>query len=569
MFLFFSAIKSYFLKAYSWLDKNLGLVFVYSIPFVLTGLFIETVRFLGFLRKFGLDTLVLLTISVTFGLILFRREEKKSEFLLMLYNLLRLLCVGIIFFTIVVAVITIKTGASLLGSGNGQQFINISTLMVMVFYIILLLLLPYIAKRFTLRGSVGLTLFAVFIYVFVSQFYAFSELYLQRAGRAVSLITLNDGNRMAKFWNTVFPLMDVVNANTPPNAVILHPPQLFPWPETGNQFVIRRFLYPRTLIAPEFWDGTQEIDAVLADNGGRNAAYHTEVIGWPIEIFPIKKVVLAETLKRETMVTSFLYNEVPFVPQLEESQPKGSYEGEVKVSPQDEITTIDAEFTVPGHAFVFHTSPLVVKSGTSLGMYYKNDHQLQVAPVVSFMDSMGVKRYLHYTPNWKSDPMNKILTAPEEKVVIVDALERIQAFEQAARHPVKDTYEVQLGIDMGYLQPLPYLYGQSIVLLDKNPNIPLESCVEEQCWTLLEHLIYRKKFAEAQEVITRLEPLYRGTPRLAFYTYKVVQGLGKPVEEQIANLQSAKKYWTDKEYFNLPLFILRKMGVEKMKKETK
>ncbi len=573
MFQFLSGIKPYFSRAYSWFDKNLGLIFVYSIPFVLTGLLIETVRFPGFLRKFGLDTLVLLTISLTLGLIHFRREnENKSEFLHMLYNLLRLLCVGIIFFTIVVTVIKIKTGASLLGSGSGQQFINISTLSIMVLYIIALLIVPYIAKRFTLKGRAGVVLFSLFIFIFVSQFNTFTELYLNRAGRAVSLITLGEKHRIAKFWNTVHPLMDVINENTPRNAVILHPPQLFPWPETGNQFVIRRFLYPRTLIAPEFWDGTQEIDAVLADNGGRNAEYHPEVIGWPIEIFPVKKIVLAVPLEKETMVTSFLVDDVPFVPQLEESEVNSSYEGEVEVTTEDELITLNAKFTVPGHAFIFHNAPLKVRQGTSLGMFYKNNYQLQVAPVVSFVDGAGVTRYLHHVPNWKFDPLNKTFTAPEEKVVIGDAWERIQAFERAAGHSLKDEYEVQLGIDMGYLQPLPYLYGQSILILDKNPSISLDTCVEEECWLLLEHLIYRKQFVEAQKVITKIEPLYRGTPRLAFYTYKVVAGLGKPLEEQVANLQSAKKYWTNKEYFNLPLFILRKMGVEKVvkvEKETK
>lgn len=565
---FWLRIKNYSLQLYSWFDKNLELLFVYSIPFVITGLIIETVRFIGFLRKFGLDTPTLMAVSLTMGLLWFKRENgRRNPLLQNLYNLLQFFCVAVVFFTLVVSILHVKTGASLIGSGSGQQFINLTTLFVIVMYIIALLVLPYVAKHFTLRGPVGTALFTIFIYIFILHFSAFSELYLLRAGRAMDLITLGENARIAKFWYTLFPLMDVINENTPRDAVILHPPQKYPWPETGNQFVIRRFLYPRTLIAPEFWDGRQEIDYILADNGGEGAKYHPENVGWPAEVFPVKKVTLAKPLKKQTIVTEFSYNNASFLPDLKEVKVEPGYEGKLEIDPADETVSISSSFTVPGHVYVMHSAALKVQQGSTLGLMYRNDHQVQVAPVVSFVDGAGKTQYLHYLPNLKSDPQQKqAWMGPEEKVEISDVVGRIQSFEINFGRQPKAEYEVYLGIDMGYLPPLPYLYGQSIVEIDKNPLPSSESCVGEECWLLIEHLVYSKEFASAQKVLHHIEPLYRGTPRHNFFVYKVIQGLGASKEEQVATLQATTKYWSDREYHNLPLFILKQMGVEKEKK---
>ena len=77
-----------------------------------------------------------------------------------------------------------------------------------------------------------------------------------------------------------------VKDNTLEDAVILIPPQGYPWPQTGNKFYLRYFLYPRTLVnGEEFKPNADlesgEVDFVLVVWGESNASQYGYTNGWP------------------------------------------------------------------------------------------------------------------------------------------------------------------------------------------------------------------------------------------------------------------------------------------------
>ena len=77
-----------------------------------------------------------------------------------------------------------------------------------------------------------------------------------------------------------------VKDNTPENATILIPPQGYPWPQTGNRFYLRYFLYPRTLIngeefSPKVDLDKGEVDFVLVVWGESSASQYGYTNGWP------------------------------------------------------------------------------------------------------------------------------------------------------------------------------------------------------------------------------------------------------------------------------------------------
>lgn len=60
---------------------------------------------------------------------------------------------------------------------------------------------------------------------------------------------LSYDQKMSQYWGGNYRLMKLVRDNTPPTAVIMHPPRVDPWKRraVGNQSILQYFLYPRGL----------------------------------------------------------------------------------------------------------------------------------------------------------------------------------------------------------------------------------------------------------------------------------------------------------------------------------
>jgi uncharacterized membrane protein YagU involved in acid resistance len=62
----------------------------------------------------------------------------------------------------------------------------------------------------------------------------------------------NYGDKMRITWGSYYDYMVFIRDNTPPDALIVTPPQEGPWLTTGNAGLDRYFLYPRTVINGKF-----------------------------------------------------------------------------------------------------------------------------------------------------------------------------------------------------------------------------------------------------------------------------------------------------------------------------
>lgn len=106
----------------------------------------------------------------------------------------------------------------------------------------------------------------------------------------------------ANFYDyTVF-----LKSNLPEEAVVLVPPQRFPWPQTGNIYYLRYFLHPRKLV-----HGNEQ--TILQDKNinyalmlwGESAPTQEYLPGWPK--FPVKaeEIIFFKNGKTETIKKDF------------------------------------------------------------------------------------------------------------------------------------------------------------------------------------------------------------------------------------------------------------------------
>lgn len=91
----------------------------------------------------------------------------------------------------------------------------------------------------------------------------------------------NEEKMIITFGKSIYNYSEFVKANTPPDAVILVPPQDNPWPQTGNVGYFRYFLYPRKLInAEECPSISNDVTHILIDWGESEYAGN-RTHGWP------------------------------------------------------------------------------------------------------------------------------------------------------------------------------------------------------------------------------------------------------------------------------------------------
>lgn len=94
-----------------------------------------------------------------------------------------------------------------------------------------------------------------------------------------------------------------IKEHTPENAVILIPPQGYPWPMTGNVAYFRYFLYPRILISgKEKEPGVDliktKVDYVLIDWGEDKSTEYDFTHSWPKFSVPAKQTIYMDTDKK-------------------------------------------------------------------------------------------------------------------------------------------------------------------------------------------------------------------------------------------------------------------------------
>lgn len=97
-----------------------------------------------------------------------------------------------------------------------------------------------------------------------------------------------------------YDYIQFIKRQTPEDAVVLVPPQGFPWPATGNVAYLRYFLYPRYLINGDERESRVDlkkegVEYVLLDWGESRTEYdYTQ--GWPKFWLPAKRIIYKKEL---------------------------------------------------------------------------------------------------------------------------------------------------------------------------------------------------------------------------------------------------------------------------------
>lgn len=96
----------------------------------------------------------------------------------------------------------------------------------------------------------------------------------------------NHDQKMRAAWPEFYDQVQFIRMNTDEQRPILHPPQVWPWHEIGNQLLLRSFLFPRKLVSTKedvFYEklaATDEAYVVISQgNPGTNPEHM--FVGWP------------------------------------------------------------------------------------------------------------------------------------------------------------------------------------------------------------------------------------------------------------------------------------------------
>jgi hypothetical protein len=97
--------------------------------------------------------------------------------------------------------------------------------------------------------------------------------------------------KMRELWGGYYDYIKFVKENTPSNASIIVPPQMFPWPSIGNVGLDRYFLFPRNLVngslnGPIDISSCNYVMLVWGEGGSDKNTY-----GWPKVPIKAEKVI--------------------------------------------------------------------------------------------------------------------------------------------------------------------------------------------------------------------------------------------------------------------------------------
>jgi hypothetical protein len=518
---------------------------------VYTGLGFETWRHQGFLLRYGINVTLMAVVSLVIGYQVWKRlDAEKDEKLRLLYSLLQMGIMVLIFLLIIVSLMIFgKTGFL------SNRILAIPQFMIVLMYTLALLALPLVARRSAALSWKVLIIVGVLGYILLNQFYGFGLLILERGRRAKDLLPLSNSDRLESIWGNLIPYMKFIQENTPENARILNPPQDNPWPETGNQFVIRRFLYPRTLIAPEW--GKADFDYVMVDDGGKYITAPEELIGWPTEVYPIQKLLLLEPWKKYILLRTFTIDDKDVVMRVQKGESR--YPSPATYVMKEKGLEIEGKYREVGYDFLWLRDQETLVKDQKIALEVETSQAFSVRSVVEFTTASGEKKYLFSAPN---------RTGTAEKtgidtLTILNPLTQIHAYERNMGRTPRASYQIRIGVDLGTPRPIPYLYGKALLWVDKAPAATYQNCDELRCPIYIQHLLQEKQFGRAGKKLDELLLLSPKDPEL-LWMRSLVYRQEKNMEEEKKLLHLAGQYWSALGKHNMP--AVRVKEIEDMQK---
>lgn len=535
-------------------------LFIYSIPVAYAALFIEALRYFGFLKRYGIDVSAVILLSLALGLAAFFSKQLHRTVTL-LYAFLPLFLMGTMFVLTILSSTEIHKG---IGHVRMEFGIQLSTIVIIALYTGALLLLPIAHRQLErlpqplLSKTIVVSFLLLYVYFFRIQ--EMFDLVLARTSRTEDLITKTDRERTGSLWSHAAALLYFIEKNTPENAVILHPIQDNPWPETGNQYVVRRFLYPRTLIAPEWGKGSPT--HIIVDDGSPNHAQYADKldrIGWPYEIYPSRDVLLMDPWQKQIKVESVASNaeNLPILPK----EAGGTYSGELTITKDFDTTTIETSFTKLEYALVTLTPAVPLNDQTYFKITADISEGFATAPVLIVTDESTQAQYtLYFSANDKPGMQTMQIELPYA---------RLKELLQAEKQPLNSSYTAVVALDVGYSKPMPFMYHKGLLTLPTTINTPSETCVlPTDCLYQLEDLVYQKNFSQAELLLPKLHALMPNNGYFNYLAFITLRELGTHQDLALQYLQQAAHFWSVDPAYNLPRLILSTYDPETMRQNN-
>ncbi len=528
------------------LTSHLVTVHVYFIPLVLTALAIESVRFVGYLTKFGLYTPLLLAVSWILAVVTAYRDDMSPAETAMLETaqlVTRYLTIACFFITGLILVTSINNvpGSSTVILGQSLQARGLISLCLYLFGLIVIELGRSNIKKMPFSFPL---VFFVFSLILISQLPSFVSIAMERLTRAYELHGTSEETRIRWLWKEMYPLAEVIREKVDPKEHLLIPPQKYPWPVTGNQFVVRRFVYPQVIISYEDWSKNWSgIDWVLADNGGSYAAQNREAMGWPLQPVPMEKIILAEKWKKIVTI-----NEVRIDNQrhtLEWTVSSENLDGTVSAKTENTGVVAVAEirsFTGSTSAELI-SSTFDVSASTILTLKIGESTSLAVVPFVQTTMNDGNINRIYYPPLKSTELVSEL---------VLDDIDQ-KLFPGGIAEP----RQVQLGFDMGYQAPLPYLYGKSIIKIKAISELTSNKCDSSAnaCQWYVLNLIADNAWEEVRQTLldTDVQERFSTQPWFGYAQYLLAQHHNQPSATEW--LEPIIPYWSSQGEHNLPQFL--------------
>lgn len=535
-----------------WCSQHLVEISVYLIPLVLTMLCIEAVRSSGYLQKFGIYTAFWIAVSLAFECLVFLRQNQLSS---ERHKILDTVNVIIRFLTISFTVVTTLVIITQINNEPGSntillgQVLNLPSLITITAYLFGLILISFFAPLLESLPKYFLFLFVVFFFIVFRNFPLFSNVLLERLNRAYELAFTSEREKMNWLWDEMYPLSDVVNREISSSSSILLPPQKYPWPVTGNQFVMRRFVHPRILISFEDWNQSfDNIDVVLSDDGGTYTQYYSSEIGWPQVPVSTENIILAVPWKKELTVSGLTINNQR--QKIDWSLQTNQLVGTASATKHLDTVALTLEF----EAFSSTTSAQLL----SPPVFIEDDDVIQVR--VEKATDLAISPFIEYQINNLSKKLyyGVLRSEPEKEntVVFDDLIDRINEAEGQSVNQIK------VGFDLAYQPPLPYLYGKSLLLVKHTP--PSEDCSTsaESCQWYINNLLATNQLYRALQILEQVRVYYGLQPWYMFYQYLVNQELNIESTQQSLLLEKLSRAWSMESYNNLPQHLLEEREMD-------
>lgn len=161
------------------------------------------------------------------------------------------------------------------------------------------------AKEIILGGG----MMAVIFWILLSNFYYIASHAPRVLHKTFAHLSSSYDWRMREQIGLFYDYTKFINANTPEDALILHPKQQSQWPEISNQGYTRYFIYPRRLVSEDSDEKLKSDIAYIFIIGRKTLDGKNELNQWPeIKVSAKRLIYMPETPSGEATILNKDYD---------------------------------------------------------------------------------------------------------------------------------------------------------------------------------------------------------------------------------------------------------------------